>query len=74
MSRTQFQVVRHLIQTKEWDYFHFVDIGLDRIHHGFWKYHDPQHVLHEPDSPVQGDGPRLLPPPRRGDRPGPGAA
>ena len=51
MSRTQFQVVRHLIQTKEWDYFHFVDIGLDRIHHGFWKYHDPQHVLHEPDSP-----------------------
>src|SRR5246127_3282072 len=30
MSRTQFQVVRHLIQTKEWDYFHFVDIGLDR--------------------------------------------
>ena len=53
MSRTQFQVVRHLIQTKEWDYFHFVDIGLDRIHHGFWKYHDPQHVLHEPDSPFK---------------------
>jgi predicted AlkP superfamily phosphohydrolase/phosphomutase len=53
MSRTQFQVVRHLIQNKEWDYFHFVDIGLDRMHHGFWKYHDPQHVLHEPDSPFQ---------------------
>jgi predicted AlkP superfamily phosphohydrolase/phosphomutase len=51
MSRTQFQVVRHLLLTKEWDYFQFVDIGLDRIHHGFWKYHDPQHVLHEPDSP-----------------------
>jgi predicted AlkP superfamily phosphohydrolase/phosphomutase len=51
MSRTQFQVVRHLLSTKEWDYFHFVDIGLDRVHHGFWKYHDPQHVLHEPDSP-----------------------
>jgi len=51
MSRTQFQVVRHLLTTKEWDYFHFVDIGLDRVHHGFWKYHDPQHVLHEPSSP-----------------------
>ena len=51
MSRIQFQVVRHLMQTKEWDYFHFVDIGLDRMHHGFWKYHDPQHVLHEPGSP-----------------------
>ncbi|MFI5454486.1 MAG: alkaline phosphatase family protein [Isosphaerales bacterium] len=53
MSRTQFQVVRHLLLTKEWDYFHFVDIGLDRVHHGFWKYHDPQHVLHEPDSPFR---------------------
>ncbi len=53
MSRTQFQVVRHLLTTKEWDYFHFVDIGLDRIHHGFWKYHDPEHVLHEPDSPFR---------------------
>ncbi len=53
MSRIQFQVVRHLMQTKDWDYFHFVDIGLDRIHHGFWKYHDQEHVLHEPDSPFR---------------------
>ncbi len=53
MSRTQFQVVRHLMQTKPWDYFQFVDIGLDRMHHGFWKYHDPEHVQHEPNSPFQ---------------------
>jgi predicted AlkP superfamily phosphohydrolase/phosphomutase len=53
MSRTQFQVVRHLMQTRDWDYFHFVDIGLDRIHHGFWKYHDPEHVLHEANSPFR---------------------
>lgn len=51
MSRTQFTVVRHLLRTRDWDYFHFVDIGLDRVHHGFWRYHDPQHVLHEPGSP-----------------------
>jgi predicted AlkP superfamily phosphohydrolase/phosphomutase len=53
MSQTQFQVVRHLMQTQPWDYFQFVDIGLDRVHHGFWKYHDPEHVLHEPDSPYR---------------------
>jgi predicted AlkP superfamily phosphohydrolase/phosphomutase len=53
MSRTQFQVVRHLLESKEWDYFQFVDIGQDRIHHGFWKYHDPKHVLHEPNSPFR---------------------
>jgi predicted AlkP superfamily phosphohydrolase/phosphomutase len=53
MSQTQFQVVRHLMQTQPWDYFQFIDIGLDRVHHGFWKYHDPNHVLHEPDSPYR---------------------
>jgi predicted AlkP superfamily phosphohydrolase/phosphomutase len=53
MSRTQFEVVRHLMETQEWDYFHYVDIGLDRVHHGFWKYHDPLHVLHEAGSPFR---------------------
>jgi predicted AlkP superfamily phosphohydrolase/phosphomutase len=51
MSRAQFRVVRHFLVEKEWDYFQFVEIGLDRMQHGFWKYHDPLHVLHEPDSP-----------------------
>jgi predicted AlkP superfamily phosphohydrolase/phosphomutase len=53
MSRTQFKLVRHLLTTKDWDYFHFVDIGQDRVHHGFWKYHDPDHVLHESDGPFR---------------------
>lgn len=50
MSRKLFQVVRHYLAGTEWDYFQFVDIGLDRVHHGFWRYHDPEHVLHEPGS------------------------
>jgi predicted AlkP superfamily phosphohydrolase/phosphomutase len=54
MSRKQFTLVRHLLQTTDWDYFHFVDIGLDRVHHGFWRYLDPEHVFHEPDSPYSG--------------------
>ncbi|MHC5540612.1 alkaline phosphatase family protein [Singulisphaera rosea] len=53
MSRKQFTVVRHLLTRTEWDYFQFVEIGLDRMQHGFWKYHDPEHVLHEPNSPYQ---------------------
>jgi predicted AlkP superfamily phosphohydrolase/phosphomutase len=53
MSRKQFQVVRHLMQNEPWDYFQFVDIGLDRVHHGFWKHHDPTHVDHDPSSPFQ---------------------
>jgi predicted AlkP superfamily phosphohydrolase/phosphomutase len=51
MSRKQFTVVRHFLENEPWDYFHFVEIGLDRIHHGFWRYHDPEHILHEPNSP-----------------------
>jgi predicted AlkP superfamily phosphohydrolase/phosphomutase len=48
MTRKHFQVVRHLMTTVEWDYFQFVEIGVDRMHHGFWKYHDPAHRQHEP--------------------------
>lgn len=51
MTRKHFEVVRHYLRESEWDYFQFVEIGLDRLQHGFWKYHDPQHVLHPPDNP-----------------------
>jgi len=42
--------VRHYLKNSEWDYFQFVEIGLDRMHHGFWRYHDPEHVRYEPHS------------------------
>ncbi len=48
MSRKQWEVVRWLLKEQEWDYFQFVDIGLDRMHHGFWNYFDKQHVQYEP--------------------------
>lgn len=47
MSRKHFDVVRHLMQHVEWDYFQFVEIGLDRMHHGFWKFHDAEHRFYE---------------------------
>jgi len=53
MSGKQFQVVRHFLQSKDWDYFQFVEIGLDRLHHAFWKYHDRQHVLFQPGNPYE---------------------
>ena len=53
MSRKQWQVVRWLLTEQEWDYFHFVDIGLDRMHHGFWSYFDPSHVHFQPGNPYQ---------------------
>lgn len=48
MTAKRFQVIRHLMTEHPWDYFQFVEIGVDRMQHGFWKYHDPQHILHQP--------------------------
>ncbi len=53
MSRKQWRVVRWLLKEKEWDYFHFVDIGLDRMHHGFWNYFDPTHMQFKRGNPHQ---------------------
>ena len=50
MTEKRFEVLRYLISEKEWDYFHFVEIGLDRIHHAFWRYFDENHHLYEPNS------------------------
>ena len=53
MNRKQWTVVRWLLKEHEWDYFHFVDIGLDRMHHGFWNYFDKRHVFYEPGNPYE---------------------
>jgi predicted AlkP superfamily phosphohydrolase/phosphomutase len=53
MTEMQFRVVERLLATHAWDYFMYVNIGVDRVHHGFWRYHDPQHRLHEPGSPYE---------------------
>jgi predicted AlkP superfamily phosphohydrolase/phosphomutase len=53
MTRKHFEVVRHFLAKRDWDYFQFVEIGLDRMHHGFWKHHDPSHVDHVPENPYK---------------------
>jgi predicted AlkP superfamily phosphohydrolase/phosphomutase len=53
MSRKQWKVVQWLLREREWDYFQFVDIGLDRVHHGFWHCFDKQHVKYEAGNPYE---------------------
>lgn len=50
MSEKHFKVIEHLLKTKDWSFFMFVEIGLDRVHHAFWKYFDEEHHLYQPDS------------------------
>ncbi len=51
MTERRFKLARHFLQTKPWDFFMLVEMGVDRIHHAFWKYFDPQHRKFEPNSP-----------------------
>ncbi|MGE5205733.1 MAG: alkaline phosphatase family protein [Chlamydiota bacterium] len=53
VSRQHWEVARWLLQEQEWDYFHFVDIGLDRVQRVFWEDSDPQHPRHPTGSPYQ---------------------
>jgi predicted AlkP superfamily phosphohydrolase/phosphomutase len=49
MTEQHFTIARHLLDTRPWDFFMMVEIGLDRLHHAFWRFLDPAHPRHEPD-------------------------
>jgi len=53
MTAQHFALVRHMMTTRAWDFFMFVDMGPDRIQHGFWKFHDPKHRRYEPGHPLE---------------------
>jgi len=53
MTEKRFAVLKSFLKEKPWDFYMFVEIGLDRIHHGMWKYWDPDHHKHEPDNPYK---------------------
>ncbi len=53
MTRKRFKVARKLVKAEAWDFFMMVEMGVDRIHHGFWKDMDEKHPHHDPSSPYR---------------------
>lgn len=53
MSRRRFKAFRHLLAHEEWDFAMMVEMGPDRMHHGFWRYCDKSHRLYEPGNPYE---------------------
>jgi predicted AlkP superfamily phosphohydrolase/phosphomutase len=53
MTEKRFEVLNYLISHKPWDFFMFVEIGVDRMHHAFWKYMDPEHHLYVKGNPYE---------------------
>ncbi len=43
----QYQAFDRLLETFDWSLAVHVNIGIDRVQHGFWRFHDPQHWRHE---------------------------
>lgn len=51
LTQNRFDTVKYLAKNKPWDFLMFVEMGLDRLHHAFWKYFDEEHINYVPDSP-----------------------
>lgn len=50
MTEKRFNVIKHLLSKDDWDFFMFVEIGVDRLHHMFWKYYDKEHPKYVPNN------------------------
>src|SRR4051812_1019812 len=48
MTDKRFALAEHFLATKPWDLFTMVEMGTDRMHHGFWKDMDPEHHRYVP--------------------------
>src|SRR5262249_1324490 len=53
MTEQRFAVAKHLVTIKPWDFFMMVEMGTDRVHHGFWKFMDPEHPKYEKGNPFE---------------------
>lgn len=49
----RFAVSRYLLKNKPWDFFMMVEMGLDRLHHAFWRFADPAHPKFEESNPYR---------------------
>ncbi len=56
MTKKHFRVIEHLLQTRDWDFFMFNEIGVDRLHHAFWKFFDRKHPKYEAGNRYEGVG------------------
>ncbi len=53
MTDIRHRLVKHLMTTKPWDFFMMVEMGPDRLHHGFWRFCIPEHPEYKPGNPYE---------------------
>src|SRR5215510_4764302 len=47
------RLAKHMLATHPWDFCMLVEMGVDRIHHGFWSHMDPAHRKYERGNPLE---------------------
>ena len=52
-TRKHFALAKHMASTKPWDFFMMVEMGTDRIQHGFWSYVDSEHRKYHAGNPFE---------------------
>jgi predicted AlkP superfamily phosphohydrolase/phosphomutase len=53
MTERRFKAFRHFYKKELYDFAMIVEMGIDRIHHGFWRFFDKTHRLYEPGNPYE---------------------
>ena len=53
MTEKRFKVARSWAEEPDWDLMIMVEMGTDRMHHGFWRCFDKNHRLHQPGNPLE---------------------
>ncbi len=53
MTERRFKAFRHFYKKDFYDFGMIVEMGIDRIHHGFWRFFDKTHRLYEPGNPYE---------------------
>lgn len=48
MTEARFKAFNHFYRKEEWDFAMMVEMGIDRLHHAFWRFFDKNHRLYEP--------------------------
>lgn len=48
MTEQHFAMAKYMVTAHPWDFFMMVEMGTDRIHHAFWRFHDKNHRKYEP--------------------------
>lgn len=50
MTIKRHELAKHFLKARPWNLFVLMEVGSDRLHHGFWKYYDKSHPRYEEDA------------------------